>query len=93
MARSLQRQRNTDILKAPTGSAGDVLLFDNHSDSLLPKLLTIDEVANLLGISPTGVRRLQQQRNIPFVKVGGSVRFLLEDVISYVRKQRVEAIG
>jgi excisionase family DNA binding protein len=77
----------------PVGIPDDVLLFENQSDGCFPALLTIPEVARLLTISPSGVRRLQQQREIPFVKVRGAVRFLKEDVIAYLRRQRVEAIG
>jgi len=39
------------------------------------ELLTITEVAEMLKISVPSVRRLQHQRQIPFYKVGGSVRF------------------
>jgi excisionase family DNA binding protein len=42
------------------------------------ELLTIPEVADLLKISVPSVRRLQQQRRIPFFKIGGSVRFAAE---------------
>lgn len=56
------------------------------------ELLTIPEVAEVLRISPTGVRRLQAARLIPFVKVGGSIRFVREDIQAYVARQRVEAI-
>jgi excisionase family DNA binding protein len=54
------------------------------------ELLTIAEVAALLKISMTSVRRLQQQRHIPFIKVGGSVRFTKKDLLSYLEKGRVE---
>ena len=57
------------------------------------ELLTIAEVAELLKISATSVRRLQQGRNVPFIKVGGSVRFSKADIVSYLEKNRVEAIG
>ena len=56
------------------------------------ELLTIAEVARILKISATGVRRLQLGRCIPFIKVGGSIRFTKNDVVSYVAKQRVEAV-
>jgi excisionase family DNA binding protein len=56
------------------------------------ELLTIAEVAKLLRISASGVRRLQQRRLIPFVKIGGSVRFTKDDILSYLLKRRVEAI-
>jgi excisionase family DNA binding protein len=57
------------------------------------ELLTITEVAELLKISLASVRRLQQRRVVPFIKVGGSVRFAKEDLVSYLAKNRVEAIG
>ena len=74
---------------------GPVLSFDNRpiNSPLSFVLLTIAEVAKLLKISVSGTRRLQQERHIPFVKVGGSVRFVVSDVLSYLEKQRVESIG
>jgi len=57
------------------------------------ELLTIAELAELLKISVTGVRRLQQARQLPFIKVGGSVRFFKRDVIAYLKRQRVETVG
>lgn len=62
-------------------------------DSPSIELLTIPEVAKILKVSASGVRRLQQGRHIPFHKVGGSVRFAKEDIVSYLAKHRVEAIG
>jgi excisionase family DNA binding protein len=56
-------------------------------------LLTIPEAARLLTISVSGMRRLQQKRRIPFIKVGGSIRFERRDVLSFVQGNRVEAIG
>ncbi len=56
-------------------------------------LLTIAEVAEFLKISKSTVRRLQQQRFIPFFKVAGTVRFAKDDLMSYLKKKRVEAIG
>jgi excisionase family DNA binding protein len=56
------------------------------------ELLTIPEVAAFLKISVPSVRRLQQRRHIPFVKVGGCVRFMGADVAAYLDKRRVGAI-
>lgn len=56
-------------------------------------LLTIPDVAAILKVSIPTVRRLQQQRKLPFVKVGGSIRFTMSDVTSYVATRRVRAIG
>jgi excisionase family DNA binding protein len=55
-------------------------------------LLTLTEVAELLRISVPTVRRLQQQRKMPFVKVGGRIRFTRSDVASYLEKRRVRSI-
>jgi excisionase family DNA binding protein len=56
------------------------------------ELLTIAEVAGLLKVSKTSVRRLQQRRLIPFIKVGGSIRFMRRDIVSYLEKKRVDTI-
>jgi excisionase family DNA binding protein len=56
-------------------------------------LLTISDVAELLKLSVSTVRRLQRQRKIPFVKVGGSVRFVKSDLAAYLERRRVSAIG
>jgi excisionase family DNA binding protein len=56
------------------------------------ELLTIPEVAKLLKISVTSVRRLQQQRRIPFFKVGGGIRFTRSDIDAYLQKRRVLSI-
>ena len=57
------------------------------------ELLTLNEVAKLFKISVPSVRRLQQRRRIPFIKIGGSVRFEKSDLIAYVERGRVESIG
>ncbi len=80
------------MIKVPVGAADDVLHFENNFEGFSLTLLTIPEVAKFLRISSTGVRRLQERRIIPFIKVGGSVRFLKEDILSYLRRQRVESI-
>jgi excisionase family DNA binding protein len=56
------------------------------------ELLTIPEVAKLLKISASGVRRLQQARQLPFIKVGGSVRFSRRDIASYLEAHRIGSI-
>jgi excisionase family DNA binding protein len=59
----------------------------------LADLLTVAEAADLLKISESSVRRLQSDRKIPFVKVRGSVRFVRKDIMSFIARCRVEAIG
>jgi excisionase family DNA binding protein len=72
-----------------------VLLFDNSpSDSNRAiELLTIREVAELFKVSVSEIRRLQYARKLPFIKVGGSVRFARSDLMAYLAKRRVESIG
>ena len=72
-----------------------VLFFDNSpSDSNRAiELLTIPEVAELFRVSVSEIRRLQYARKLPFIKVGGSVRFAKSDLMAYLAKRRVESIG
>lgn len=80
--------QNHAMINAP------VLHFDNLSSGSNPalELLTVAETARFLTISRSGVRRLQQARQLPFIKVGGSIRFAKRDLIAYVAKRRVEAL-
>lgn len=55
-------------------------------------LLTVAEAARFLTISVSGVRRLQQGRQIPFIKIGGMVRFARPDLAGFLEKHRVQAI-
>lgn len=56
------------------------------------ELLTIAEVAEFLKLSIPTIRRLQQQRHIAFVKVGGRIRFTKSDIMSYMEKRRVNSV-
>ena len=64
-----------------------------HEQNFTIELLTIKDVAELLKVSQTSVRRLQQGRHLPFFKVGGSVRFAKTDILEYLKNRRVEAIS
>ena len=57
------------------------------------ELLTVAQVAEILQVSEATVRRLYSDRLLPYIKIRGGVRFAYEDVISYVAKQRVAAVG
>lgn len=64
--------------------------------SELPEMLTPKETADWLGISVLSLsqnRYLRDEKTIPYVKVGGRVRYLKDDVIAYVKKNRVTAGG
>lgn len=70
-------------------------LFENkmsiESNSII-ELLTISDVASVLNISESGVRRLVDMRLLPFFKVMRSVRFSREDVMHYLNENRIEPI-
>jgi excisionase family DNA binding protein len=72
-----------------------VSLFDNSSSSPRPvsELMTVAEAAAFLRISESGVRRLQHGRQVPFIKVGHSVRFAKRDLVLYLTKRRVEPLA
>ena len=61
-------------------------------DCSLPKLLGVNELAELLGISPKTVYKLAQQRKIPFVRISNRLRFDPADVLQWVRKNRVPSL-
>ena len=75
-----------------------MLLIDNlvtmaverHDSGSLPALLTIDEVAEFLRISKTSVYRLVERRDLPFCRVGRTLRFRREDLEAYLRACRVD---
>jgi len=58
----------------------------------LSELLTVSDAAKLLNVSVPTVRRLQQQRQIAFHKVRGSIRFTRSDIVSYLARTRVRPI-
>lgn len=53
-------------------------------------LLDIDALADLLGVSERFVRRLVEERRIPFLKIGRHVRFDRAEVESWIQSSRVE---
>lgn len=55
-------------------------------------LLDIRAAANRLGCSERFIRRLVQERRIPFVKLGGTrLRFVESDLDRWIAGQHVEA--
>ena len=56
------------------------------------ELLTVKEVAVLLRLSVPGVRELQARRHLPFITVGGALRFEKRDIIEYLKRRKVAAM-
>ena len=57
------------------------------------ELLTSEEVAQMLKISKVGVYRLINKRLVRFYKVMGSIRFDKSDILSFLERSQVEAVG
>jgi excisionase family DNA binding protein len=53
-------------------------------------LLTTEEAAEFLAISPETLRRLCRRKAISFVKVGGDYRFQREDLQTWIKANREE---
>ncbi len=58
-----------------------------------PRLLDIAGLAQQLGVTERFVRRLVEERRVPFHKIGKFVRFHPDDVDEWVRNQRVEQVN
>jgi excisionase family DNA binding protein len=62
-------------------------------DPVLPRadyLLTRPEAAQWLGTSERHLERLTSERRIPFVRVGGKIRYLRADITAWLQANRVE---
>lgn len=60
-------------------------------DGELPRLISIEVLAEHLGVSVRHVRRLVFERRIPYLKWGHLVRFDVDDVTSWLAESRVAA--
>lgn len=56
----------------------------------MKKLYTPKEAAEILGIDAAtlAVWRCTQRVDLPFVKIGGRVRYILEDVLQFIENNR-----
>jgi len=55
-------------------------------------LLTPSGLADLLQVSVGHVYRLVEQRRVPFIRIGGSIRFRLESVNCWIAGQEVRTV-
>ncbi len=58
----------------------------------MDEILTVEEAAQRIKMSPRYVRRLVAERRIAFHKVGRSVRIKVCDLVAHVESGRVEPI-
>jgi excisionase family DNA binding protein len=92
--RSLNRAASASGLVDNKPNVQQVAAFRKRSnlEPVNRPLLDISAAASHLGCSERFIRRLVQERRIPFVKLAGTrVRFLELDLDRWVAGQRVEA--
>lgn len=65
------------------------MAVERHDPGSISPLLTIDEVAKFLRISKTSVYRLVERRELPFCRVGRTLRFTRKDLETYLAARRV----
>lgn len=60
-------------------------------DTKLPQLLTIDELADHLGVGDRHIRRLIAERRVPYVKWGHLIRFDPDEIAAWLDQNRRRA--
>jgi excisionase family DNA binding protein len=58
--------------------------------AIAAQLLTLDQAADYLNVTPRFMRRLVAERRIAFMKVGKFVRFATADLDGFAQQGRVE---
>lgn len=59
----------------------------------MERLLTLDEAAEELNLTPRYMRRLVSERRIAFVRMGRKIRISESDLAAFVEAARVEPFG
>lgn len=63
-------------------------LCENSNTKLLSEnLLDRNQLAKRLGISKSYVSKLMAEENLPYIKLGRSVRFSVEEVVTFLQKR------
>ncbi len=55
----------------------------------LPELMTMDQLAERLGVTRRHVRRLADERRVPFLRVGRFIRFDPTEIADWLNRSRV----
>lgn len=87
-------QRQGSVRPVPASSSVQPRKRETVSSARpLPELVRMEVVAKALGVTERHVRRLVDERRIPFVKVGYFIRFEPEEVARWVKEHRVDGRG
>lgn len=52
-------------------------------------LMTAEEVAKFINVTPAYIYRLKANRKIPFIKIGGAVRFDQDQIKEWIEQHTV----
>jgi excisionase family DNA binding protein len=65
--------------------------IENWLQSHKKDLLTTSEVSELLGVKPQTLQiwRTNKRYNLPYVKIGGLVRYKLDDIKNFIEQRTV----
>jgi excisionase family DNA binding protein len=54
-------------------------------------MITIEELAEMLKVSPRTIYRMLEKEELPFaIKIQGSWRFMEEDIMAWLERQKME---
>ena len=56
------------------------------------KMLDKKDLMRFFKVSKSTVERMVRNRQIPFYKIGGTIRFNQDEVVSFMQRNRVETI-
>jgi excisionase family DNA binding protein len=59
-----------------------------HEQLRFPELVDIETAAKLLCVSVRHVRRFVAENTIPYLKIGGSLRFDKEELLKWIEQRR-----
>lgn len=78
---------------SPAPHLDNIMKNWSFPENLITKqFLTAIELKEILGISVASVYRLIDTRKLPAFKIGGSIRFLKDDVISFLKSTRIDQL-
>ena len=64
-----------------------------EGEAAVDRLLTVQEICNLLRVRKTYVYSLTHQRKIPHIKIQGQLRFRQSAIDEWLRSQEVSDVG
>ena len=68
------------------------MTIGSNAENKIKAYFTPDELAEYLAISKATVYRLVNKRQLPFRKIGGVLRFRIDEIEKYLETERTEPI-